>query len=139
VVENQNEEFAKIMVAGHFLLMLASLKDCNPGCPIGLWLATVICQCFEPVRESVGKRKVLLENLQDEEHPNKDHPKLWRNFASAMGSSKQEIESVKACAKQMHDDLAQAHTNVAQYKTRLQYEFDSITVSVMRISRKSVH
>ena len=41
------------------------------------------------------KRKILLENLQDEENRDKDHPKLWRNFAFAMGSNKKEIESVK--------------------------------------------
>jgi len=36
-----------------------------------------------------------LENLQDEENQDKDHPKLWRNFAAAMGTKKQEINSVK--------------------------------------------
>ena len=37
----------------------------------------------------------MLENLQDEENRNGDHPKLWRNFAFAMGSKKEEIESAK--------------------------------------------
>jgi len=45
--------------------------------------------------EDIEKRKILLENLQDEESRDGDHPKLWRNFASAMGSSKEEIKSVK--------------------------------------------
>ena len=45
--------------------------------------------------EDIEKRKILLENLQDEESIDGDHPKLWKNFTSAMGSSKQEIESVK--------------------------------------------
>jgi len=45
--------------------------------------------------EDIEKRKILLENLQDEENKNGDHPKLWRHFACAMGSSKKEIESVK--------------------------------------------
>ena len=45
--------------------------------------------------EDIEKRKILLENLQDEENKDGDHPKLWRNFALAMGSSKKEIESVK--------------------------------------------
>ena len=45
--------------------------------------------------EDIEKRKILLENLQDEENRDKDHPKLWRNFAFAMGSNKKEIESVK--------------------------------------------
>jgi len=43
----------------------------------------------------ISKRKILLENLQDEENRDGDHPKLWRNFAFAMGSNKKEIESVK--------------------------------------------
>ena len=43
----------------------------------------------------IEKRKILLENLQDEENKDGDHPKLWRHFAFAMGSNKKEIESVK--------------------------------------------
>ena len=45
--------------------------------------------------EDIEKRKILLENLQDEENQEKDHPKLWRNFAAAMGSKKEDIDSVK--------------------------------------------
>ena len=45
--------------------------------------------------EDIEKRKILLENLRDEENKDGDHPKLWRNFASAMGSNRKEIESVK--------------------------------------------
>ena len=45
--------------------------------------------------EDIEKRKILLENLQDEENQNKDHPKLWKNFAVAMGAKKEEIDSVK--------------------------------------------
>ena len=35
--------------------------------------------------EDLDKRKILLENLQDEEKDG-DHPKLWKNFAFAMGA-----------------------------------------------------
>ena len=45
--------------------------------------------------EDIERRKILLENLQDEENRDEDHPKLWKNFALAIGSSKKEIESVK--------------------------------------------
>ena len=45
--------------------------------------------------EDIEKRKILLENLQDEENQDEDHPRLWRDFASAMGSSKEEVESAK--------------------------------------------
>ena len=45
--------------------------------------------------EDLDKRKILLENLQDEEKDGADHPKLWKNFAIAMGSSDKEINSVK--------------------------------------------
>ncbi len=45
--------------------------------------------------EDIEKRKILLENLHDEENKNKDHQKLWRHFAFAMGSTKKEVESVK--------------------------------------------
>ena len=45
--------------------------------------------------EDVKKRKILLENLKDEEHPNKDHPKLWKNFALAIGANGEKIEKAK--------------------------------------------
>ena len=45
--------------------------------------------------KDIEKRKILLENLQDEENKDGDHPKLWKDFACAMGSNKVEIESVK--------------------------------------------
>ena len=45
--------------------------------------------------EDIEKRKILLENLQDEENRDDDHPKLWKNFALAIGSSNDEIKSVK--------------------------------------------
>ena len=45
--------------------------------------------------EDIQKRKILLENLQDEENPNADHPKLWKNFALAMGADPDKIENVK--------------------------------------------
>ena len=45
--------------------------------------------------EDIEKRKILLENLQDEENPNADHPKLRKNFALAMGADSDKIENVK--------------------------------------------
>ena len=45
--------------------------------------------------EDIEKRKILLENLQDEENPNGDHPKLWKNFAISVGADKNKIEKVK--------------------------------------------
>ncbi len=45
--------------------------------------------------DDIEKRKILLENLQDEENPNADHPKLWKNFALAMGADAEKIEDVK--------------------------------------------
>jgi len=46
--------------------------------------------------EDIEKRKILLENLNDEENRNADHPKLWKNFALAMGADAEKIEEVKA-------------------------------------------
>ncbi len=45
--------------------------------------------------KDIEKRKILLENLLDEENQDGDHPKLWKNFALAMGSNNEKIESVK--------------------------------------------
>ena len=46
--------------------------------------------------EDIEKRKILLENLNDEENKDADHPKLWKNFAIAMGADSEKIEEVKA-------------------------------------------
>ena len=46
--------------------------------------------------EDIEKRKILLENLNDEENRVADHPKLWKNFAIAMGADAKKIEEVKA-------------------------------------------
>ena len=44
--------------------------------------------------EDLEKRKILLENLQDEEKDGADHPKLWKNFAVALGADRNKIDSV---------------------------------------------
>ena len=46
--------------------------------------------------EDIEKRKILLENLNDEENSEADHPKLWKNFALAMGADAEEMEKIKA-------------------------------------------
>tara|TARA_B100001250_G_C19641312_1_gene718403 strand:- start:91 stop:756 length:666 start_codon:yes stop_codon:yes gene_type:complete len=45
--------------------------------------------------EDLEKRRILLENLQDEEKKGADHPTLWKNFALAMGADVEKIEEVK--------------------------------------------
>jgi pyrroloquinoline-quinone synthase len=45
--------------------------------------------------DDIEKRKILLENLNDEENVNGDHPKLWKNFAAAMGADKDKIDDIK--------------------------------------------
>ena len=46
--------------------------------------------------EDIEKRRILLENLQDEENKDGDHPRLWKNFAKALGADEKKIEEVKA-------------------------------------------
>ena len=67
--------------------------------------------------EEKKKRKILLENLQDEENPNGDHPKLWKNFAKAVGSDIKKIDEVKAdwFTKDMIDNFfSQARSSYAE-------------------------
>ena len=45
--------------------------------------------------EDIEKKKILLENLQDEENKDADHPKLWKNFATEMGADSENIEKIK--------------------------------------------
>ena len=44
--------------------------------------------------DDIEKRKILLENLNDEENADGDHPKLWKNFAAAMGADKEKIDDI---------------------------------------------
>tara|TARA_A100001011_G_scaffold211862_1_gene220088 strand:+ start:2682 stop:3350 length:669 start_codon:yes stop_codon:yes gene_type:complete len=67
--------------------------------------------------DDIEKRKILLENLQDEENPKGDHPKLWKNFAKAMGSDIDKIEDVKPdwFTKDMIDNFfSQARSSYAE-------------------------
>ena len=41
------------------------------------------------------KEEFFLENLQDEENKDGQHPKHWKNFAKAVGQDDKEIENVK--------------------------------------------
>ena len=45
--------------------------------------------------EDIEKRKILLDNLSDEEDINKDHPMLWKQFAVAAGADESNLDSVK--------------------------------------------
>ena len=44
--------------------------------------------------EDIEKRKILLENLNDEENRDADHPKLWKNFALAVDADAEEEAEV---------------------------------------------
>ena len=44
--------------------------------------------------DDIEKRKILLENLNDEENADGDHPKLWKNFAAAVGADKEKIDDI---------------------------------------------
>lgn len=49
--------------------------------------------------ENLSNRRVLLENLADEEGLNGiDHPELWLRFAEGLGVSRQDIEQSASCA-----------------------------------------
>ena len=67
--------------------------------------------------EDIEKRRILLENLQDEEHKDGDHPKLWKNFAKAMGSDVRKIDDAKpdSFTKEMIDNFfTQARSSYAE-------------------------
>ena len=45
--------------------------------------------------EDIEQRKILLDNLSDEEDFEKDHPMLWKQFALAVGADKNDVETIK--------------------------------------------
>jgi len=67
--------------------------------------------------EDISDRKILLENLNDEEDAKNDHPKLWKQFALALGADKNNIETVKkeSFTSQMIDNFfVQARSSYAE-------------------------
>jgi len=67
--------------------------------------------------DDIEKRKILLENLNDEENANGDHPKLWKNFATAMGADKEKIDEIEPdwFTKDMIDNFfSQARSSYAE-------------------------
>ena len=67
--------------------------------------------------DDIEKRKILLENLNDEENANGDHPKLWKNFAGAMGADKEKIDEIEpdCFTKDMIDNFfSQARSSYAE-------------------------
>ena len=67
--------------------------------------------------DDIEKRKILLENLNDEENVDADHPKLWKNFAAAMGADKEKIDDIKPdwFTKDMIDNFfSQARSSYAE-------------------------
>ena len=67
--------------------------------------------------DDIEKRKILLENLNDEENSSGDHPKLWKNFAAAMGADKSKIDYVTPdwFTKDMIDNFfSQARSSYAE-------------------------
>ena len=43
--------------------------------------------------DPIGTRKILLENLNDEEMGPEDHPELWMRFAEGMGNTRDEVKN----------------------------------------------
>ena len=67
--------------------------------------------------DDIEKRKILLENLNDEENVDGDHPKLWKNFAAAVGADKEKIDDIKPdwFTKDMIDNFfSQARASYAE-------------------------
>lgn len=67
--------------------------------------------------ENIEQRKVLLENLNEEEDRDNDHPKLWKNFALAMGADANEIENKpqeKFTSEMIENFFKQARSSYAE-------------------------
>jgi pyrroloquinoline-quinone synthase len=67
--------------------------------------------------DDIEKRKILLENLQDEENTDGDHPKLWKNFAKAMGADINKIDEIKPdwfTQDMINNFFAQARSSYAE-------------------------
>lgn len=61
------------------------------------YISLIHSQCSD-----LQDRQVLLENLIEEERGPENHPKLWRDFAFALGVKANEIENFQAYEKTKH-------------------------------------
>ena len=67
--------------------------------------------------EDIDNRKILLDNLSDEEDFDKDHPMLWKQFALAVGADENTVETVnqESFTKDMIDNFfSQARKSYAE-------------------------
>ena len=62
--------------------------------------------------EDIRIRQFLLENLNDEEKGNENHPELWMRFAEGMGNSRKNIINTKAIKET--DDLVNTFMNLSK-------------------------
>ena len=65
------------------------------GGPGGMFHAMRQVPVIIEICEDIENRKILLDNLSDEEDFNKDHPMLWKQFALAVGADKNSVETVE--------------------------------------------
>ena len=70
--------------------------------------------------EDLEKRKILLENLQDEEKDGADHPKLWKDFALAIGADGKKIDGPRALSHPHQIDIRE-QTEEPNDKERVRY------------------
>ena len=73
--------------------------------------------------EDIENRKILLDNLSDEEDFNKDHPMLWKQFALAVGADESSVETVdqEHFTKEMIDNFFSHNAN---YTTQSNFFFE---------------
>lgn len=105
------ENFAKFLeneIRPYNLLNHPFYKSWNEGSLKKETIKDYACQYYHHVKafpryisaahsvcEDITQRKILLENLNDEENNGTDHPTLWRNFALGAGNTENEIEASK--------------------------------------------
>jgi pyrroloquinoline-quinone synthase len=54
------------------------------------------------ITTSIERRKILTENLADEEINGKDHASLWKDFAFGLGLMEEDLSSAKQSASMQH-------------------------------------
>lgn len=94
--------------------------------------------------ENLSDRKVLLENLVDEEGLNgTDHPELWLRFAEGLGLSRAVIEEADSCAsiKRVIDTFfANAHSSYCEGLSSLYaYEYQVPEIAETKIEGLRSH
>ena len=91
--------------------------------------------------DHIGTRKILLENLNDEEMGPEDHPELWMRFAEGMGNTRDEVKN--AVRREETEELVNTFNQLSRSEDYLKglaalYCYESMQPEISKIKKEGL-